>query len=153
MAVRPVTTRTRSEEIWADEGGATVYIVGLVIALFAVTALVFDAGQGIATKADIRNVAAEAARTGASEIDLAHWRSTGETLLDPAAAEAAALDYLSDAGHAGTAEATTASITVTVETTWDPVMLDVIGQSTWTVSATQTAEPNSGTLAAQEAPS
>jgi Flp pilus assembly protein TadG len=136
-----------------DEGGATVYIVGLVLALFAVTALVFDVGLGIATKADARNIAAEAARTGAAEIDLAHWRSTGETLLDPAAAEAAALDYLADAGHTGTAEATTDSITVTVETTWDPVMLDVIGQGTWAVSATQTSEPDSGTLTAQEAPS
>jgi Flp pilus assembly protein TadG len=145
-----MTTSTSSEQLWADEGGATVYIVGLVLALFTVVALVFDVGLGIATKADARNVAAEAARTGASEIDLAHWRSTGETLLDPAAAETAALDYLTDAGYAGTAEATTASITVTVDTSWDPVMLDVIGQGPWAVSATQTAEPSSGTLAALE---
>ncbi|MCH7229934.1 hypothetical protein L0U85_03535 [Glycomyces sp. L485] len=141
-----MTTRTRDEQVWADEGGATVYIVGLVLALFAVAALVFDVGLGIATKADARNVAAEAARTGAAAIDLAHWRSTGETLLDPGAAEAAALDYLTDAGYAGTAEATTGSITVTVETSWDPVMLDVIDQGTWTVTATQTSEPSSGTL-------
>lgn len=147
-----MTTRTRSEDIWADEGGATVFIVCLVVALFAVIAIVFDVGLGIATKVDARNVAAEAARTGAAEIDLALWRSTGEALLDPAAAEAAALDYLADAGYGGTAEATPASITVTVETSWDPVMLDVIDQGTWTVRATQTSEPSTGTLAAQEAP-
>lgn len=136
---------------WSDEGGATVYIVCLTLALFAVAALVFDAGLGISTKATARGVAAEAARTGAAEIDLAHWRATGETRLDPSAAENAALDYLADAGYSGTASATVEAVTVTVETSWDPVLLDAIGQDTWTVTATQTAEPSSGTLA--EAPS
>lgn len=141
-----------TERQWSDEGGATVYIVGLTLALFAVAALVFDAGLGISTKADARGIAAEAARTGAAEIDLAHWRSTGETRLDPRAAETAALDYLAATGHTGTADATTGSITVTLETTWDPIMLNAFGQGTWTVTATQTAEPSSGTLTALEAP-
>lgn len=132
---------------WADEGGATVYIVILVLALFAVAALVFDAGLGIATKADVRGIAAEAARAGAAEIDLAHWRATGETRLDPAAAQNTALSYLADAGYTGTANATSTAVTVTIETVWDPILLDVIGQDTWTITATQTAEPTSGTLA------
>jgi Flp pilus assembly protein TadG len=142
-----MNVRNKTTEPWPDEGGATVYIVGLTLALFAVAALVFDAGLAITTKATARGVAAEAARTGAAEIDLAHWRTTGETRLDPAAAENAALDYLADAGYSGTATATTEAVTVTIETVWDPILLDAIGQGTWTVTATQTAEPSSGTLA------
>jgi Flp pilus assembly protein TadG len=145
-----MNAHSETDQRWPDEGGATVYIVGLTLALFAVAALVFDAGLGITTKATARGVAAEAARTGAAEIDLAHWRATGETRLDPTAAEATAMDYLTDAGYSGTASATAEAVTVTVETSWDPVMLDAIGQGTWTVTATQTAEPSSGTLA--EAP-
>ncbi|THV35678.1 hypothetical protein [Glycomyces buryatensis] len=141
-----MSAQTEPGKPWPDEGGATVYIVGLTLALFAVAALVFDAGLGITTKATARGVAAEAARTGAAEIDLAHWRATGETRLDPAAAKSAALDYLTDSGHSGSASATPEAVTVTIETTWDPILLDVIGQGTWNVTATQTAEPSSGTL-------
>jgi Flp pilus assembly protein TadG len=146
-------SRITKTPAWSDDGGATVYIVGLTLALFACAALVFDVGLGISAKSGARAVAAEAARTGAAEIDLAHWRATGEARLDPTAAETAALAYLADAGYTGTAQATTESITVTAETTWEPVMLGIFDQDTWTVTATQTAQASSGTPAALEAPS
>ncbi|WP_030154495.1 hypothetical protein [Glycomyces sp. NRRL B-16210] len=44
-----MNARNEVKETWADEGGVTVYIVILVLALFAVAALVFDAGLANAT--------------------------------------------------------------------------------------------------------
>jgi hypothetical protein len=37
-------SRTTKTPAWSDDGGATVYIVGLTLALFACAALVFAAG-------------------------------------------------------------------------------------------------------------
>jgi hypothetical protein len=76
--------------------------------------MAYDGGQVIRAHNAARNDAERAARAGAQEIDLDHLRATNEPRLDPAAAEAAAVDYLERAGVRGTATASYSSITVTV---------------------------------------
>lgn len=107
-------------------------------ALVLVAGMAYDGGQVIAAHNAARNDAERAARAGAQQIDLDHLRATNEPRLDPAAAEAAALEYLERAGATGTATASGTSITVTVTRTQAMRILPGADR-TITVSETATA--------------
>jgi hypothetical protein len=110
-------------------------MVGLLLA-----ALLFDGAAAMTAKASALQVAQQAARAGADQIDLAALRSTGQLQLDPAAAEAAALTWLEQAGATGSVTATTEQIAVTVTVTRPTVLLGAVGITTFTLSATATAQ-------------
>lgn len=99
-----------------DRGSVTAFVAVVAVALVMVAGMAYDGGQVLAAHASARSDAAKAARAGAQEIDLVVLRQTGESTLDPAAAEAAALAYLEEAGAVGTAtvQGTTVTVTVTV---------------------------------------
>ena len=101
--------------LWrSDSGGVTAFVAVVAVALVMVAGMAYDGGPVLAAHASARSDAAKAARAGAQEIDLSVLRATGEVALNPAAAEAAALAFLSDAGAAGTASVEGNAVTVTV---------------------------------------
>ena len=124
-----------------DRGSATPWALGGVVMGLLAAGLVFDGGGAMAAKVEAWDVAQQAARSGADEIDLATLRTTGNVQLDPVAAQAAAYEWLARAGAEGTVVATTDQVTVTVTTTAPTVLLAAVGINTYTVSATGAAEP------------
>jgi hypothetical protein len=97
-----------------DRGSVTAFVAVVAVALVMVAGMAYDGGQVLAAHASARSDAAKAARAGAQEIDLVVLRQTVESTLDPAAAEAAALAYLDEAGAVGTATVEGSTVTVTV---------------------------------------
>jgi hypothetical protein len=87
------------------------------------------------------NVATEAARAGGQAVDVEHTAATGQHRVDPAAAEAAAQDYLDGAGVDGTVTISDdlTEITVSVTYTYEPQLLGLFGMPPREVSATHTA--------------
>ncbi|HZD68903.1 MAG TPA: pilus assembly protein TadG-related protein [Actinomycetes bacterium] len=102
--------RTRPPE---REGGAVaVSVAVLAAALLLVVGLVFEGGVAIAAKRRALNVAEQAARAGAEQLDLAALRVSGRFTLDAAKATAAANAYLADAGSSGLAAVDGDTVTV-----------------------------------------
>jgi Flp pilus assembly protein TadG len=97
-----------------ERGSITAFVAVVATALVLVAGMAYDGGQVIRAHNAARNDAERAARAGAQQIDLDHLRATNEPRLDPASAEAAAVDYLERAGVRGTATASDSSVTVTV---------------------------------------
>jgi Flp pilus assembly protein TadG len=97
-----------------DDGGVTAFVAVVAVALVMVAGMAYDGGQVLAAHATARSDASKAARAGAQEIDLDVLRATGDIALSPAAAEAAALAYLDDAGAVGSASVEGNAVTVTV---------------------------------------
>jgi hypothetical protein len=124
-----------------DRGSATPWGLGLVVIGLLAAGLVFDGGGAMATKVDAWNIAQQAARRGADQLDLVLLRTTGTVQVHPPAAEAAAYQWLAQAGVDGTVTATPAQVTVTVTTSSTAVLLAAVGVNTYTISATAAAEP------------
>jgi Flp pilus assembly protein TadG len=100
----------------AGEAGSVSALVAVVaLGLVMVAGLAYDGGQIIAAQATARDLASNAARAGAQEIDLTELRDTGTALLDPARATAAAEAYLARIGHAGRVTIDGPAITVAVD--------------------------------------
>lgn len=97
-----------------EQGSITAFVAVVATALVMVAGMAYDGGQIIAAQAAARSDADKAARAGAQQIDTPHLRSTGETILDPGEAEAAALAFLERSGASGTVVVNGASVTVTV---------------------------------------
>lgn len=97
-----------------DRGSVSAFVAVIAIALVAVAGLVYDGGQILNAQARARDLAANAARAGAQEIDLDTLRAEQAVTLDPDRARTAALDHLTRAGATGTAEVFGSRITVTV---------------------------------------
>lgn len=121
-----------------DRGSVTAFVAVVATALVLVAGMAYDGGQVIAAHNAARNDAERAARAGAQQIDLDHLHTTNEPRLDPAAAEAAATDYLERAGSTGSATVSGASITVTV-TRIQPMRILPGADRTIVVSETATA--------------
>ena len=107
-----MTARLRGEG-----GSITAFVAVVATALVMVAGMAYDGGQIIAAQAAARSDADKAARAGAQQVDVTRLRATGETVLDPGAAETAALAFLERSGSSGTATVAGASITVTVTIT------------------------------------
>ncbi|MBL8778305.1 MAG: Tad domain-containing protein [Acidimicrobiales bacterium] len=121
-----------------ERGSITAFVAVVAIALVLVAGMAYDGGQVIRAHNAARNDAERAARAGAQEIDLDHLRATNEPRLDPAAAEAAALECLERTGARGTATVSIASVTVTV-TAVQPMLILPGAARTIVVRETATA--------------
>lgn len=121
----------------ADERGSiTGFVAVIATALVMVAGMAYDGGQVIHAHNAARNDAEQAARAGAQQIDITHLRQTSEPRLDPAEAEAAALDYLVQVGATGTASVEGSDITVTVTRTQP---LHILPGQDRTITVTETA--------------
>lgn len=104
-----MTSRRRS-----DQGSVSALVAVVALGLVMVAGLAYDGGQIVAAQGTARDIAANAARAGAQEIDLDELRATGRAQLDPEAAAAAADAYVTGTGHQGMVTVVGPTVTVTV---------------------------------------
>jgi len=80
-----------------ERGQALVWVVVFMPIFLAVIGLALDVGVVFDREEGLLRLARSAARMGAEQIDVAAYRvGNGETVLDPAAARAAALAYVAE---------------------------------------------------------
>lgn len=124
-----------------EAGSISAFVAVIALALVMVAGMAYDGGQIIAAQATARDLAASAARAGAQEVDLEQLRRSGEAILDPDRAAAAAEEFLAQTGHRGTARVEGTAITVSVQLTQTMRILPVSDRS---ITATDTATAASG---------
>lgn len=122
-----------------EHGSATVWMIGVTVASFLMVGLVLDGGVMLRSRSDAFATAASAARVGAQQLD-PDAAVEGLAVLDPTAAEQAALDRLAADGVDGTVTITGDTVTVTVTSSARLQMLRLAGGDTVTFDATATAE-------------
>lgn len=116
----------------------------LSVALLALGALVFDGGQIFTARREANNLARQAARAGAQQLDVAQARA-GTFTLDPAAADTAVRAYLGDQGITPTSLRITGDrVEVTVTLTQPTRLLALLGIEERTVTATASARAARG---------
>ena len=125
----------------SDRGSVSALVAIVALGLVMIAGLAYDGGQIVAAQGTARDVAANAARAGAQEVDLDELRATGTAQLDPEAAAAAADAYLADTGHEGTVEVAGPTVTVTVRVVQPMTILPLPDR---TVAATDSATAVTG---------
>ncbi|MBB4934402.1 putative membrane protein [Lipingzhangella halophila] len=108
-----------------ERGHVSAFMTAIMTAVIAAMGLVWDAGGMLIQRGQASSIAHEAARAGANEIDLAHFRSTGQRRLDETAAAQAARAHLRTSQASGQVEVTTEAITVTARRPYSSVLLPV----------------------------
>lgn len=145
----PVNARRRTGAEPAIDGARDAGVISVTMLLIGVTVLLMAAalvGGGVvfAARAHGYDVAQQAARAGAEQLDLAAYRTTGALRLDPTAAATAARQYLTAAHATGTVTVTAARVTVTATSRQATPMLASLARPSITVTATATASPTTG---------
>lgn len=137
-------SRTRWSRARDERGQVTAMVAVLAVALLALGALVFDGGQILTARREANNLARQAARAGAQQLDVAQAR-TGTFTLDAAAAETAARDYLAGEGLTPSSVRVTGDrVEVTVALTQPTPLLSILGIDERTVTATASARAARG---------
>ena len=122
---------------WADEeGAATIFVVGLATALLMLAGLLFDGGRVLDARREAFHTADNAARAAAQAVDIEVVRSGAPPLLDIAAAETAAREYLDRLGLDGDVLVTADQVSVTVSIDVEMTLLQAIGLDGRTVTGT-----------------
>jgi Flp pilus assembly protein TadG len=141
---RPVAARAGD-----DRGAATIFVIGLSVMLFVLAGLVVDGGLAINARAEAADVAEQAARAGAQEINEDVLRGSGVVELSGEAAATAEtfLESTSFAAEGGQITGITVNadeITVSVTRDYDTMLLSIINFDSFTVNSTATARPAVG---------
>ncbi|MEV0650112.1 hypothetical protein AB0I28_33120 [Phytomonospora sp. NPDC050363] len=137
MTLRRLRARLRD-----DTGRVSLFFAIVSFGLLTAGGLAVDGPAGLRALARADNIAAEAARTAGQQLDPAKAIPGGPKVVDPEAATAAALNYIEAAGATGTVSVDPAlnRLNVTVEITYDTIVLGLIGRPTITVTGSATAE-------------
>jgi hypothetical protein len=138
------TAHRWASRLRSDRGSATAWAIGIVAVVALLSGAVLDGGNAMAARVQALDIAQQAARAGANQLDLGALRNQGVVRLDPGAAQAAADAFLRQAGANGTATATTAQVTVTVTRSQPTLVLQAIGVDSIGMTATATAIPQTG---------
>lgn len=136
---------------FTEQGSATIFVVGFAIVLFACAGLAIDGGRAINARDQATDVAEQAARVGAGQLDDATLRgAAGTVVLDQAAARLGADSFVLAANRGYTPTTTFAaggtSVTVRVAATYRTALLGIININSIDVSGTATATPATGTI-------
>ena len=125
-----------------EEGSVSLFLVVLLLAVFAVFGLVVDGGARLDGQRRATDQAEQAARAAAQAVNPASLRTGGMAVLDPAAARAAASRYLAADGNVTLIgiQVTGDTVTVQVTATVRPAVLSIIGLHTLTVTGTGRAQ-------------
>jgi Flp pilus assembly protein TadG len=128
-----------------DSGAATLFVIGLAVMLLVVAGLVVDGGLAINARSTAFDIAEQAARAGATQVNEDVLRDTGRVEIDDGAARREAGEFLARAlndksgGNPGiTTNANEVTVTITgrrVET----ALLGLIGVQEFTINAEATA--------------
>jgi Flp pilus assembly protein TadG len=110
----------------------------MVLGLLMVAGLVLDGGLALAGKVQAIDEAQEAARAGAQQLDLTTYRDSGQVVLAPNQAVAAARTYLTATGNTDAASATVTvtgdRVAVTVTRHQPTQLLGLLGLGSLTVT-------------------
>ena len=125
----------------AEDGAITVILLLLAGALFACAGLVWDGGRAITARQHAADLAEQAARAGADDLDLTALRNQGADVVDAPQAITDACHFVHvaapDAQCSATATPTTVTVRVTTRT--PTVLLGLVGLSTLTTHGSATA--------------
>jgi Flp pilus assembly protein TadG len=130
-----------------DEGAVSVFVLALVVVLMVVAGLVVDGGRAVNARAAAFDAAEQAARAAANQVDAATLRATGDVVIDPAAAQAAAVDHLVARGYDAarvTVTSTGTQVTVEVHDDVPTVLLSLVFISSFEVEGVSTARAAAG---------
>jgi Flp pilus assembly protein TadG len=131
-----------------DRGTIAMYTVLFTPVVFLLAGLLVDGGLAIHARQRAADMAEQAARAGANQIDTAALRETGEPVLDPGRARAAACDLLAAYREQVTAsrcEAGEQEVAVTVQISVRPQLLGIIpGFGEFHMTSSATAHPVTG---------
>ncbi len=129
----------------------TIWGLGLTLIIAAFAGLVIDTWRVFAERQDLSGMADSAAIAGATAIDVDHLNETGEVILDVAAAELRALDYLeaqdgwsAEIGYMILGSPDGATVTVVLEKDVDFTLLGPLlpGEDPLHIAVTSLASPN-----------
>ena len=123
---------------------ATVWMVFTTFIAVIIAAVIFAGGIIFGARAHGYDLAQQAARAGAQQIDAAAYRESGVLRLDPVRAATAARQFLAAAGANATVTVNAARITVTATSHQPTPMLASFGVTTVTVTSTASATPTAG---------
>jgi Flp pilus assembly protein TadG len=136
--------RTRLAGGATERGSATIFVVGFAIVLFAGAGLAIDGGRAINARDKATDVAEQAARAGADQLNQSALRNSGEIVLDQDSARARADSFVAAAGYTPTTATTATSVTVRASATYRTALLGIVGINTIDVSGIATASPTTG---------
>ena len=155
-------SRTRQQRRWglwpvvgsrAQAGSATIFLLVIIPVVVILLGLVYDGGEAYTAHTRALNLAEQAARTGAQELDLATVRASGPYRLNRPRAVSAAAAYLTATGlHGGqvhiVADPRTGTDAVQVSVPWSvtTTFLGVIGKSAIGGTATASARTAAGVI-------
>ena len=126
---------------WAgEEGATTIFVVGLATALLMLAGLLYDGGRILDARREAFHTADNAARASAQAVDIDAVRSGAAPLLDVAAAEVAAREYLDRLGLEGDVLVAADQVTVTVSIDVEMALLQAVGFDGRTVTGTGRAQ-------------
>ncbi|WP_051745522.1 pilus assembly protein TadG-related protein [Streptomyces yerevanensis] len=128
-----------------DRGQVTAFVAGVFAALWLFAGIVVDGGLALAGKAQALDVAQEAARIGAQQLDVGRLRRGGDVRLVREKAAAAARAHVAATGDSGTASVKGDAVTVHVTHHQRTQILQLIGLRTLTVHASGTAHAQRAT--------
>ena len=132
------------KQLLDERGQVTAMWAILALALLVLGGLVFDGGQILTARRDANNLARQAARAGAQQLDEASVRA-GNPTLDAAAAETAARDFLARRAIEPISVSVVGStVTVTVSITQPTRLLALVGIDERTVTSTAAARSARG---------
>jgi Flp pilus assembly protein TadG len=133
----------------SERGSATIFVVGFAVVLFAGAGLAIDGGRAINARDKATDIAEQAARAGAGQLDENSLRKVdGTVVLDQAAARARASSFVAATRFVPTTTTTDTSVTVHVSATYRTALLGIIGITSIDVSGNATASPSTGTIGA-----
>ncbi|MDL4776115.1 MULTISPECIES: TadE/TadG family type IV pilus assembly protein [Thermomonosporaceae] len=131
-----------------ERGSVAMYVVLFTPAVFLLAGLLVDGGLAIHARQRAADMAEQAARAGANEIDTDALRATGRPAIDPGRARAAACDLLGFYGAqvaASRCDADDQEVEVTVQIKVEPQLLGIVpGLGTFTMTSTASARPVTG---------
>lgn len=130
-----------------QRGSVTAMWAILALALLVLGGLVYDGGRVLTARREANNLARQAARAGAQQLDEDSIR-VGNPTLESTAAEAAAREYLARREVTPLAvEVLDSTVTVTVELVQPTPLLALVGIDERTVTSTASARSARGVSA------
>ncbi|HRK48450.1 MAG TPA: pilus assembly protein TadG-related protein [Nocardioides sp.] len=134
--IRSLTTRRSRDE----RGSISVWFATAALAMIILVGMAVDLGGKVHTQQQARSAAAQAARTGAQEVQGSPAVRGEDLHVDLTAAKTAALDYLRAAGVEGTVRVVDGdTLIVTTTDTYTSKFLGIIGLDTMQVTGEASA--------------
>jgi Flp pilus assembly protein TadG len=122
-----------------------VWLALLLPVYLGIIGLALDGGIVFAARRQAQNVADAAARAGAQQIDIPHYRATGEIALDRPMARYVARQYVEGLGGLdATVDTTDTQVFVMVRRDVPLSFLRLVGLSSVAIGATAIAQPYYG---------